>query len=117
MGDCDGHINDQVVTNSRNTMPCRAALRTVIVKDNLPPVITLEQRRNIINSADGSEKGSWERTVTKGEVDHACVSLMAESTTSSANAWVIGSIASAVTGLALLGLSTRRAAVATSVPV
>merc|ERR1711871_815624 len=43
--------------------------------------------------------------------------LMAEESTSSVNGWVVGAIASAVAGLALLGYSTRRTAVATSVPV
>merc|ERR1711871_778726 len=43
--------------------------------------------------------------------------LMAEQTTSSVNGWVIGAFASAVAGLALLGYSTRRTTVATSVPV
>merc|ERR1711968_192377 len=43
--------------------------------------------------------------------------LMAEESTSSVNGWVVGAIASAVAGLALLGYSTRRTAIATSVPV
>merc|ERR1712178_212900 len=43
--------------------------------------------------------------------------LMAEKSTSSVNGWVVGAIASAVAGLALLGYSTRRTAVATSVTV
>jgi len=43
--------------------------------------------------------------------------MMAEESTSSVNGWVVGAIASAVAGLALLGYSTRRTAVATSVPV
>lgn len=43
--------------------------------------------------------------------------MMAEENTSAVNGWVIGAIASAVAGLALLGYSTRRTAVATSVPV
>merc|ERR1712100_707928 len=42
--------------------------------------------------------------------------MMAEESTSSVNGWVVGAIASAVAGLALLGYSTRRTAVATSVP-
>jgi len=45
------------------------------------------------------------------------LTLMAEQTTSSVNGWVIGAFASAVAGLALLGYSTRRTTVATSVPV
>jgi len=120
--DCDVHKNDLVVTNSATTLPCRAAMRTVIVKDNLPPVITLAQRRSLLTDAVDSVVGSHKRTAIKSDVDagfegHQATALMAESTSSSANGWVIGSIASAVTGLALLGLSTRRAAVATSVPV
>jgi hypothetical protein len=42
---------------------------------------------------------------------------MAEEQTSSVNGWVLGAIASAVTGLALLGYSQRKTTVATSVPV
>jgi len=119
---CNEHINDQVTTNSEATLPCREAVRTVIVKDNLPPVITLAQRRSLHTGSVSSVEGSYKRTATKDDVDasfggHQATALMAESTSSSTNGWVIGSIASAVTGLALLGLSTRRAAVATSVPV
>jgi hypothetical protein len=117
---CDEHTNDQVVTNSKATLPCRAAKRTVIVKDNLPPVITLAQRRNLLTGRRDAVTGSHMREAKSEEVDanfggHQATALMAESTSSSVNGWVIGSVASAVTGLALLGLSTRRAA--TSVPV
>merc|ERR1712167_161332 len=48
---------------------------------------------------------------------HPAGPLMSEDSTSSVNGWVVGAIASAVAGLALLGYSTRRTAVATSVPV
>ena len=41
----------------------------------------------------------------------------ADAQTKAAATWVLGAIASAVAGLALLGYSTRRTAVATSVPV
>jgi hypothetical protein len=41
---------------------------------------------------------------------------MAETQTS-VNGWVIGAIASAVTGVALLGFSMKKNTVATSVPV
>jgi len=67
-----------------------APTRTVTVEDNLKPVISLQYR--------GQQ-------------------LMAEST-SSVNGWVIGAVASAVSGVALLGYAaTRKATVATSVPV
>lgn len=65
--------------------------KTVIVEDTMVPIISLKYR--------GSK-------------------LMAESTTSTVNGWVIGAVASAVSGVALLGYAaTRKAAVATSVPV
>merc|ERR1711959_94679 len=64
------------------------------------------ERRNF-RDYPASETGSSKHPAT----------LMAEQTTSSVNGWVIGAFASAVAGLALLGYSTRRTTVATSVPV
>jgi len=65
-------------------------MKTVVVQDTMIPIISLNY------------KGSQ---------------LMAEST-SSVNGWVIGAVASAVSGVALLGYAaTRKSAVATSVPV
>merc|ERR1719446_1321746 len=65
--------------------------KTVVVEDTMVPIISLEYKGN---------------------------KLMAESTTSSVNGWVIGAVASAVSGVALLGYAaTRKATVATSVPV
>jgi hypothetical protein len=48
---------------------------------------------------------------------HNTNQLMAEETSTGVNGWVLGAIASAVTGLALLGYSQRKTTVATSVPV
>jgi len=48
---------------------------------------------------------------------HNTGNLMAEETSTGVNGWVLGAIASAVTGLALLGYSQRKTTVATSVPV
>jgi len=79
-----------------------------------------------LNDADGTNKvypsesaaygdqGNFVDTIAGHNAQHT---LMAEESTSSVNGWVIGAIASAVAGLALLGYSTRRTAVATSVPV
>jgi hypothetical protein len=73
-----------------NGADCATITRTVVVEDTTKPLITLQYR--------GQQ-------------------LMAEST-SSVNGWVIGAVASAVSGVALLGYAaTRKAAVATSVPV
>merc|ERR1711998_66737 len=78
--------------NGRNAKKCAQAhfTKTVVVEDTMVPIISLKYKGN---------------------------KLMAEST-STVNGWVIGAVASAVSGVALLGYAaTRKAAVATSVPV
>merc|ERR1711871_39587 len=63
----------------------------------------------VAQCTENAENCEWKAVAEHG--------LMAEESTSSVNGWVMGAIASAVAGLALLGYSTRRTAVATSVPV
>jgi hypothetical protein len=77
--------------------------RTVFVKSEVPPVITLHLRNHLEESAAVEEDSE----------------LMAETTSTTAvNGWVMGAMASAVTGLALLGYSMRRSNnVVVSVPV
>jgi len=78
--------------NGRNQKKCAQAhfTKTVVVEDTMVPIISLKYKGN---------------------------KLMAEST-STVNGWVIGAVASAVSGVALLGYAaTRKTAVATSVPV
>lgn len=97
--------------------------RTVTVKDTLPPVITLHLKENMQLIAQG--KG--DQTGLGGEANPAGLagsnpnlpeSLMAEESTTSVNGWIVGALASAVSGLALLGYSLRRSNdVVTSVPV
>merc|ERR1711943_169342 len=119
--------------------------RTVTVVDTLKPVITLKYggSNTIVaqgssgeytnsnpsvdypNANDSPYKTAWDtqhasNNPTNDNFDDpgdAHPSLMAEQTTSAVNGWVIGASASAVAGLALLGYSTRRTTVATSVPV
>merc|ERR1712054_596296 len=68
--------------------------KTVIVEDTMIPIISLKYRGTTL------------------------VGMMAESSTTTVNGWVIGAVASAVSGVALLGYAaTRKATVATSVPV
>jgi hypothetical protein len=112
--------------------------RKVTVSDTLRPVITLRyqgvkvaqgtrdatgddksdsipaNRPNTLHRPAGLASGV---PSTEFPDQHTLPTLMAEETTSSVNGWVLGAIASAVAGLALLGYSTRRTAVATSVPV
>jgi hypothetical protein len=120
-------------------------VRKVTVKDTLRPVITLKYNSgsgsatvaqgdlspststtsdlSLTNTAnkyptvDGTYTSQGNFDDSYGGNHEAAHSLMAEESTSSVNGWVIGAIASAVAGLALLGYSTRRTAVATSVPV
>lgn len=91
--------------------------RTVIVKDTLPPVISLHLKGHgrIQQSASqqlGIGGAAYQNTAhTKTWVNAASEmvqnSFMAEKT-AGANAWVIGAAASAVAGLALLGFSLRK---------
>merc|ERR1711988_1595898 len=99
--------------------------RTVVVKDTLPPVITLHLKGKLVHTGDHSQvginhnkisgiykKGSNPQFNTKG-INLKGKEYMAESATT--NGWLIGAVASAVAGVALLGLSAKRSA--TSVPV
>jgi hypothetical protein len=91
--------------------------RTVYVKDTLPPVITLHLRNKLIARGKGDQTGLNGKSNPAGSAignpniaDHESKDsqLMAEETTTSANGWVMGAVASAVSGLALLGYSLRR---------
>lgn len=91
--------------------------RTVYVKDTLPPVITLHLRNQLIARGKGDQTGLNGKTNPAGSAqgnpniavhESQESKLMAEETTTSANGWVMGAVASAVSGLALLGYSLRR---------
>merc|ERR1712100_844584 len=117
-------------------------IRSVQVVDTLKPVITLKYGSDIVaqgpvddTTPKGTDEGSINAAGTNHGGDHKGTvntprsgiagqaafskqTLMAEdATTSGVNGWVLGAIASAVTGLALLGYSQRKTTVATSVPV
>jgi hypothetical protein len=84
--------------------------RTVVVKDTLPPVI-------VVDHADSGKLGSGDQKYNEHPYDdpkygagYSAKSrnsdgyiLAEESTAAGVNGWVIGAVASAVTGLALLG--------------
>jgi len=112
--------------------------RTVEVQDTLAPVITLHMQDQLIassipkagevrakglNGVDNPAELSHTEMASKAApystigAGNPNLSLMAESTTS-VNGWIIGALASAVSGLALLGYSLRKTnSVVTSVPV
>ena len=122
------HVKDRA-----QNAECAIIRRTVIVKDLIPQVITSHLRNAIVAAgaantadtiADNNNAGlygvspshkTWPLFKVK-EGSWGGSQMMAETTEASTNGWIIGAAASAVTGLALLGFSTRKQAV-TSVPV
>lgn len=113
--------------------------RTITVEDTLKPVIKLAYDDKIIKSgtadAFGHRQQAQGKAIQTGSLPQSdeqqskahgpsthlwnAPALMAEESQESVNGWVLGAIASAVSGLALLGYSLRKQAqpVATSVPV
>jgi hypothetical protein len=95
-------------------------VRTVVIEDTLKPVIQIKYKNVEVARSSGADKSNLSG-VTRDNPAYQdgkkAGHFMAEETTSSANGWVIGAVASAVTGLALLGFSQRKAATVTSVPV
>merc|ERR1712100_268040 len=92
--------------------------RTVTISVTLKPVIKLTYDGETDPIAwSGKGPNSAAADTTGGAPANPYTTLMAEEQTSSVNGWVLGAIASAVTGLALLGYSQRKTTVATSVPV
>merc|ERR1711937_903065 len=94
---------------------CKNYVRTVVVQDTLKPVISLHFANKMIHKSGAGNSG------TNGQANpaHAAAGnpyFMSESQTS-VNGWIVGAVASAVTGVALLGFSMRKTTVATSVPV
>jgi hypothetical protein len=104
----------------------KKATRTVFVKDTMPPVLTLHLNGKLVAHSSADQTALDGETVNPaGTVagnpymaqDYPA-SLMSETAESSVNGWVLGAVASAVSGLALLGYSMRRTNVNTvSVPV
>jgi len=78
--------------------------RTVVVKDTLPPVITLHYQGKMIHKSDASKRGIARKMNPAGKA-WGNPFFMAESQT--VNGWVIGAVASAVAGVALLAASSK----------
>jgi len=120
---------DSVGNTNQGGNQCKGAqqktvyTRTIVVKDTLKPVIKLELDGQTIKtgSAGRSAAADYDSRYPNPTVaTNVKTYLMAEETSTTAvNGWVMGAVASAVSGLALLGYSLRKQAqpVATSVPV
>lgn len=90
-------------------------VRTIVVKDTLKPVISLSYANKEIHRSKAADTGVNHGKAEKQFNPAAKHVFMAETQTS-VNGWIMGAVASATAGVALLGLSTRKATV-TSVPV
>jgi len=101
------HVND-VAGNKE----CKTPRRTVIVKDSLPPVITIHMNRKLVATKAKEANTGHKNTKAYGN-PFLKDFMMAETST---NGWLVGAVASTVAGVALLGYSSRKSEV-TTVPV
>merc|ERR1712072_1082501 len=126
--DSNGNWNDGTSCSGGQTGS--ENVRTVTIVDTLRPVIELKYNSQVIHRSakaftlpDENAKPPLAKVGLPpghpGAIHNGAFGLMAEeASTSSVNGWVVGAVASAVSGLALLGYSLRKSApVATSVPV
>merc|ERR1712072_123348 len=108
------------VSDKAGNKECKTQKRTVTVRDTLPPVITLHLKKKLIHISASSQKGisgQANPAVKRGKNPFLAKSykpssvvpnrFMAEQSTSSVNGWVIGAVASAVTGVALLAMTRK----------
>jgi len=97
------------VSDLAGNAECATLKRTVIVKDTLPPVITLHMNKKLVATKAANANTGHKDTKTYKNI-FAKDFLMAETQTS-VNGWMVGAVASAVAGVALLGISTRKSTV------
>lgn len=89
-------------------------VRTIVVKDTLKPVISLSYANKEIHRSKATDTGV--NHGKENQLNPAAKHVFMAETQTSVNGWIMGAVASATAGVALLGLSTRKATV-TSVPV
>jgi hypothetical protein len=113
------HVKDKA-----GNAECKTHKRTVVVKDTLPPVITLHLGKKLIHQSKAGQRGLGKQVNPAGTKANPFLrnwrntkfvsnSFMAEQ--SSVNGWIIGAVASAVAGVALLASASSKKV--TSVPV
>ena len=117
-------------SSTSNNVQCESPKRTVIVRDTLPPVLTLHVRGSgLVQTSRFNHKGIAEdgtytftgpnnghvntpKAIAVDSGDYQKVfnhwTLMAENSAST-NGWLIGAAASALAGVALLGYASRTA--------
>lgn len=91
------------VKDSSGNKQCKLAKRTVVVKDTLPPVITVTLGGKLIHTSAFAKKNPAGNPKVNP--------FFMEEHSMTVNGWTIGAVASAVAGVALLGLANRRTTV------
>ena len=94
------------------------------MRDTLPPVISLHLDKKLIHVSDATQTGlsNAQNSAQANRAGDAAYNpnlkdmLMVEQSSASTNSWLLAAAASAVTGLALLSFSSKRATPVT-VPV
>merc|ERR1719199_17853 len=100
------------VSDKAGNKECKTPKRTVVVKDTLPPVISLHLKNRVIHVSGSRSKANPASTAkgnpfiksfrpTDGRVANK---FMAETSTTKVNAWIVAAVASAITGVALLSI-------------
>jgi len=107
------YIVRYAVADKAGNVQCAVGKRTVIVSDTLPPVIALKLNGKLIHTSGTKNLGN---PAFDAKVNPFLAEGLMEEQTSSVNGWVIGAVASAVTGVALLGFASKSSTVV-SVPV
>jgi hypothetical protein len=96
------------VTDAHGNIQCEDVKRTVVVSDTLPPVIVMRLSGTLRQVSDYTQTGIGGVHNNAGAGNYATNNLMAESApTSSVNGWIVGAVASGVTGLALLAYGSK----------
>ena len=119
------YVIEYHVKDASQNSECSTPKRTVIVRDTLPPVISLHLDKKLIHVSDATQTGlsNAQNSAQANRAGDAAYNpnlkdmvLMAEQSSASTNSWLLAAAASAVTGLALLSFSSKRATPVT-VPV
>jgi hypothetical protein len=110
-------INSQGTWNYGFNYDTCAYVRTVTIVDTLKPIIEVKYGSEVVKRTEALDISSASGQANKAnDVASATMwALMSEETSATSNSWLLAAAGSAVTGLALLALSRKQAAVA--VPV
>lgn len=108
-------VNSQGTWNYGFNYDTCAYVRTVNIVDTLKPIMELKYGSEVVKRTTALDISSASGQANKANTQASADIWMAEEATGTSNSWLVAAAGSAVTGLALLALSRKQAAV--SVPV